>query len=100
MRKMAPNSMSEAGPSGCVVKTKKESEGKEIQNLNRFPVTQKAEYEQKLSLSKSLKLKKYFSPKKFVEVNILITLAGNSERSRRKLLNLQFKQRAHLTKQE
>lgn len=38
---MAPNSMSEAGPSGCVVKTKKESEGKEIQNLNRFPVTQK-----------------------------------------------------------
>lgn len=25
---MAPNSMSEAGPSGCVVKTKKNSEGK------------------------------------------------------------------------
>lgn len=94
MRKMAPNSMSEAGPSGCVVKTKKESEGKEIRNPNRFPVTQKAEFEQKF------KGEKIFFAKKIVEVNMLITLAGNSERSRRKLLNLQFKQRAHLTKQE
>lgn len=52
--------MSEAGPSGCVVKTKKESEGKEIRNPNRFPVTQKAEFEQKFKVEKIFFAKKNF----------------------------------------
>lgn len=51
---MAPNSMSDAGPSGCVVKTKKE-EGKKIKGISR---KNEIEFEKNRKVTKIIQIEK------------------------------------------